>query len=515
MKEQDGGAPLIVLGIDAGDPELITQWALDGTLPVIDSIMRRGCYAKTAGPEMISEHGVWVSLMSGVSRGQHGYYYFRQLKPGTYDLVPVRGRELDVEPFWTRLAPGRRIAIIDVPDVAQPMPQPGFQLSEWATHYPYFPASGYPDDLLDRVGQEFGPQIVIHEDPAGDYTKDCELYAQLTERLAKKTRLCRSLLRGKSFDLVVAVFAESHTGAHQFWRYRPESNQPAPREHQGDLGDAIKNIYQGIDTAFGELLECQPPDANVVVVSSVGMKSQWPAAGLSAAIPFALGYQFAPPAASTAFDPLSLLRTMLPQRFRNLLSGFLSSDARENLVSDKFRKATDWSRTRIFSIPSYYTSQFRLNLAGREPEGIVPRAEYERTLDEFEAELRQLVDPVTKCPAIKAIRRTQGLFGGNPPEILPDLFAEWEEADHFVERVEHPKREITQSPCEFHRGSDHSQFGFVAAAGPDIENRGDLGEISLLDLAPTFLKLLGEAPAKGLSGEVLSGIKSKANAPPG
>ncbi len=516
MKQHADRAPLVILGIDAGDPELIMRWASDGTLPNIGSIVRRGCFGKTAGPEMVSEHGVWVSLMSGISRAEHGYHYFRQLKPGSYTLAPVRGRELGVEPFWTRLPAEKRIAVIDVPDIAAPRPHPGLQLSEWATHYPYYPASSYPDELLARVGSEFGPQTVIHEDPASDYSEDRKLYAQLMERAAKKGRLCRSLLGEKSFDLVVAVFAEAHTGSHQFWRYRPGSNQPVPKEHDGELTDAIKNLYQAIDAAFGEILALQPPDANVVLVSSVGMKSQWPAAGLSAAIPFALGYQFAPKGVSSGFDPLNLLRKMLPQSVRNALSGFLSSKARENLVSDKFSKATDWSRTRIFSIPSYYTSQFRVNLAGREPEGIVePGAEYEKTLDEFEAELRKLVDPVTRRPAIKAIRRTQDLFGGDPPEILPDLFVEWEEADHFVARVQHPQGEIVQSQCEFHRGSDHSQFGFVAAAGPAIENNGDLGEVSLLDLTPTFLALLGQPPAEELAGKVLSSIKKKKDPTPG
>lgn len=511
MKRPAGGAPLIILGIDAGDPELIARWAADGTLPNIGAIMRRGCFGKTAGREMISEHGLWVSLTSGVSRSEHGYYYFRQLKPGSYDLAPVRGRELGVAPFWTCLPATKRIAVVDVPDIAAPTPQPGFQISEWATHYPYYPPSTFPDELLDRVSREFGPQMVIHEDPAGDYSADRNLYANLIERVTKKGRLCRSLLNGDSFDLVVAVFAEAHTGSHQFWRYRPGSNQPVSKEHKGELTDAIKNLYQAIDKEFGEILDRQPSNANVFIVSSVGMKSQWPAAGLSEAIPFALGYQFAPAGTSGGFDPLSWLRKMLPQSVRNALSGFLSSEARENLVSDKFNKSTDWSRTRLFSVPSYYTSQFRVNLAGREPNGIVkPGAEYEDTLDAFEAELRQLVDPVTRRPAIKAIRRTRDLFGGDPPEVLPDLFAEWEEVEHFVERVEHPKGEIAQTPGGFHRGSDHSQFGFVAAAGPSIENKGDLGEVSLLDLVPTFVELLGQRANEEFRGQTLKILRERA-----
>jgi predicted AlkP superfamily phosphohydrolase/phosphomutase len=283
-----------------------------------------------------------------------------------------------------------------------------------------------------------------------------------------------------------------------------------PAEHRGELTDAIKTIYQAIDAEFAKILAALPRNANVVIVSSVGMKSQWPAAGLSKAIPFALGYQFAPEPTAAGFDAMTLVRKLLPQRVRNLLSGFLSKGARENLVSDKFRKATDWSRTRIFCVPSYYSSQYRVNLAGREPNGIVTAADYERLLDVFEADLRALVDPVTGKPAVRAIYRTADLFGGKPPKILPDLLVEWAEAEHFVSRVNHPVCEITQEPCEFHRGSDHSQFGFVAAAGPSIAGRGDMGEVSLLDLAPTFLALMGERIPEDLPGAPLDTLHESA-----
>jgi hypothetical protein len=70
-------SPLVILDLDAGDPGFIQRWARAGGLPAIASIMERGCWGRTAGPELMSEHGVWVSLFSGISRSQHGYYYFR------------------------------------------------------------------------------------------------------------------------------------------------------------------------------------------------------------------------------------------------------------------------------------------------------------------------------------------------------------------------------------------------------------------------------------------------------
>src|SRR5687767_7469635 len=128
-------SPLVILGIDAGDPGFIRRWAETGHLPTIASIMQRGCWGTTGGPELISEHGVWVSLFSGISRGRHGYYYFRQLKPGTYDLNSVTGLDVDAPPFWSYLVGrGHRVAIIDVPDSRPIAGLAGLQLANWASH---------------------------------------------------------------------------------------------------------------------------------------------------------------------------------------------------------------------------------------------------------------------------------------------------------------------------------------------------------------------------------------------
>jgi predicted AlkP superfamily phosphohydrolase/phosphomutase len=492
-------APLLVFGFDAGDPDLLLRWGHDGTLPALGSILRRGSWARMAGPEMISEHGMWVSITSGLSRAQHGYYYFRQLVPGTYDLAPERGRQLDVKPFWADY-PDMRVAVVDVPDIASPEPQLGIQLSEWATHYPYFPPSAHPSDFLVRVTEDIGEPMIIHEDPESTYDTDREIYDRLMERVARKKRLCLELIESDRFDLIFIVFGECHTGAHQFWKYHRERNSP---NALCDLSHAVRNIYQAIDSVLAAIMERLPAKAPAFVLSSVGMKDQWPAFGLNEAFCRQLGYQVTPEA-TASFQPLDLVRRLVPQVVRDQLSRFLSRDTQEKLISDKFRSSTDWSHTTAFSIPGYYTGQFRVNLRGREPNGIInPGAEYDELLDRMAADLEALVDPVTQKPAVKAVRRTDALFGGGPPQVLPDLFAEWADATHFVEYVVHPTTELRQTPCDFHRDTDHSQFGLVAAAGPAIAEHGDLGFVSPLDLVPTFLAHLGNPVPEHLSGQVI------------
>ena len=84
MPDQSRKTPLVIFGFDAGDAPLMARWIADGSLPTLKSIVEGGSHGRLAGPEMISEHGMWVTLTSGVSRSEHGYYYHRQLVPGSY-----------------------------------------------------------------------------------------------------------------------------------------------------------------------------------------------------------------------------------------------------------------------------------------------------------------------------------------------------------------------------------------------------------------------------------------------
>ena len=504
MPEGVHTAPLVVFGFDAGDPHLLTQWAEDGTLPTLQSLMTRGCWGRTIGPELISEHGIWATLVSGVSRADHGYYYHRQLVPRSYALAPSRGHHVAATPFWHRLPPEVRIAIVDIPDIAEPVPQTGIQISEWATHYPYFEPSTHPPELLPAVRAMFGPQMIVHEDLDSSARDDQRIYERLRTRIRKKGDVCRQLLDRNEHDLIFVVFGESHTGGHQFWKYHRQGSG-ARDSRSKTLSSAIREIYRAIDQEMGRILQRVAGPANTFVISSVGMKSQFPAAGLGESFCRGLGYQAAPPAEEEGRGSIAFLRRVLPVSIRNQLSRLLSRDTQERLLSEKYVTGTDWRRTTLFSIPSYYTTLLRVNLKGREPQGIVESGgPYDDLLKRAQSDAERLLDPVTGARAVRDVVRTVDLFGPKPPAVLPDMFIEWAEADHFMERVVHPKVELLQDRCEFHRSSDHSREGFVAAAGPSIVDGGDLGDIDPLDLAPTFLTLLGRQGHDDLAGKPLA-----------
>lgn len=505
-------APLVILGVDCGDPLLLEQWLRDGTLPVLAALRQRGVWGRVASPEQVAEHGTALSLYSGRSRADHGYYNFRQFRPGSYALRSFSPRETGVLPFWAQLrGTGRRALIVDAAECALVPDLPGRQLANWATHqpaFPHLPAEAEPAGVLAEARALFGPQ-----QPLAEYVSHDSLAAAqralpgYVERTHKKGALIRAWLAQDAYDLVVAEFHEPHTGGHRYWPYRPELQLDGPPPNA--LVHALRDLYQAVDHEIGLILAQLPPEANVVVVTPYGMQDMYPSGPLLTDLTRQLGYQVAaaPGPARPPRTPLELARRLLPEPVRARLSRYLPPATQERLLLTSFGQGVDWARTTAFAHHDYFNGLLQVNLKGREPHGTVaPSAGYAAVLDRLTADLLALIDPVTQRPAIRQVVRTADVFGGGPPAKLPDLFAHWAPAQHFIPRLQHPRATVTQRRPQYYRNSGHYFEGYFMAAGPDVGRAGDLGRVSLLDLAPTFLALLGAAAPAFMPGRALAGL---------
>lgn len=429
--------------------------------------MERGCWAQTKGAELMLEHGSWLSIFSGIPRARHGFYYFRQLQPGSYDLKLIYGPEVKAPAFWAPWQDGRkRIVVIDVPEGALQSRVPGLQIANWAVHRGYVSrAAAYkpksePTGLLDELIRKFGSPEHIVEAPNAGTAQNRRMRLELLARVERKGALCRYLIERERADLVVCCFGESHTAGHQFWRYCAEGSGHRP-SNGAEFADAIRDVYQAIDRQLGLLLSKMPPSTNVVVLSSIGLADHYPTGALMDAFCRRLGYQAS---AEISSRPMSILRRLVPEKWRVAVSRYLSREKREELFAQQFRDHANWRKTSAFSIPSIYSGFLRVNLRGREPEGIVePGAEYEEVLDRLENDLRQVIDPKTGQPAIEKVVRVGDLYGCKPPDVLPDLLVHWKPATHFLDRVVHPKAELTQEKPSF--------FGTANTPIPDFSRR--------------------------------------------
>ncbi|CAN5899976.1 alkaline phosphatase family protein [soil metagenome] len=500
---------LLVLVMKVGDPSSIERWTAEGHLSVVRSLVERGCHGRLAGAERVCEHGSATTLFSGTPADRHGYYYFRQLVPGTYRLATFGADHAESPPFWARPdAFGGSVAVIDAPEIAPVAGVPGHQLVNWCNHQPDLaisPRASEPPELLDDVRRRFGePPDILGDTANGTPDEDRRDLDRFLSSVRTKGELCRHVASLGEPDLVVAAFDESHTASHRYWRYRPEAAEGGARDET--LRHAIRSVYQAIDREFGLLIEQAGEGADVVLVTLFGMQEQYPTEELNDALCRALGYQVRRQAARVRLRPLDIARRVIPESLRIAISRRLPTRRQEALLADLFASGTDWERTTAFSLPSLYTGFVRVNLRGREPAGIVEPSDYERVLANLESDLRQMVDADSGEPVIDSTVRAVDAFGGGPPLRLPDLFVEWMPGEKLLERVGHPRGEFAQRRPSFCPGSEETLEGFVAATGPRAPNRGKFGAIAPIDFAPTMLALLGGTVPTDMPGRRHAGV---------
>ena len=239
MTQQRENGPLVVLALDAGDAGLIEQWADAGYLPTIKGLLERGVQCRLTGPELISENGIWISLFSGLSRAQHGYYYWRPLKPGTYELELSDQRVEKAVPFWGHLAhSGMRVAVVDVPETHCTAGLPGVQIANWAPHNARFPGYSVPASLFADLRSQFGSPLGVEERVGSTFAEDVQIYGGLLKQIEQKAAICHDLLSRDRFDLIVIGFHESHIAGHQFWKYSDRSSATVNSDGSLDSCDA-------------------------------------------------------------------------------------------------------------------------------------------------------------------------------------------------------------------------------------------------------------------------------------
>ena len=163
----------------------------------------------------------------------------------------------------------------------------------------------------------------------------------------------------------------------------------------------------------------------------------------------------------------------------------------------------DWSKTPVFMLPSDHFGQLRLNVRGREREGIVAPGDVDALVAELREGLLSFRDPDGE-PAVVSVDRTTELFeGGAFLELLPDLVVRWSErpvAD--VDVLNSPRfGDVPRPGTGSGRSGAHRPESWallVPAAATVVQN----GRPQLLDIVPTVCAALGVA-ADDLPGSAL------------
>lgn len=506
MNQPHNNSPLVIFALDSADAGLIEQWAGQGHLQTIKGLLARGVQGRLIGSELVSESGIWISLFSGLSRVQHGYYYWRPLKPGTYELEISDQRIGKAVPFWGYLRQtGMRVAVIDVPETHCTEGVSGVQVANWAPHNARFNGYSIPTELFADLRSQFGRPLGVEEQIGSTLAEDIQIYEGLLKQIKQKAAISHHLLSRDRYDLIVLGFQEPHIAGHQFWKYSDRCSSPV--NSGGHLTHATRDVYQAIDKSIGDLLERLPKNSRVIIISNMGLQEDHPNLELTQAFCRQLGYHRMQQNMRSGYPITRLARHMIPQSWQRGISGWLPRDFRARMLFQEWLGGTDWLSTTVFPVPNYFLGFLRVNLCGREPQGIIkPGPDYVRLLERVEADLKCLTDPVSGRQAVRSIVRTVDHFHTEPHETLPDIFFDWAPTSYLKRCVKHPHAVLEQKDMFFNRDTRHDLRGFFAAAGPLINGRGRISNLSVLDVAPTCLHLMGQMVPESMQGVVASEI---------
>jgi predicted AlkP superfamily phosphohydrolase/phosphomutase len=74
--------PVVAIGIDAGDPNLLERLSQQGHLPTLSRLRRSGAYGPLENLQVYRAETAWTAFLTGVRPERTGFWSRRQRDPG-------------------------------------------------------------------------------------------------------------------------------------------------------------------------------------------------------------------------------------------------------------------------------------------------------------------------------------------------------------------------------------------------------------------------------------------------
>jgi predicted AlkP superfamily phosphohydrolase/phosphomutase len=528
---------VIAIGLDAADPDLLARWFAARELPNLARLKARGTacrfentvnYGGETAPYSSTE-GSWVALQTGVKSPMTGYWetidFDRRNYVATNDPVGGGYDYREFAPFFA-LGDDYRVAVFDVPVSARVPNVNGLQIVGWGGHFPFVKRGSEPASLLDEITARYGRNEVLYNDYGVFWKPKYLRWLEKTsiESVETRTRICLDLLHRDQWDLLLAVYGESHGASHDLW-FASDPTHPL-HACRPDAHDPLLNVFRAIDRGVGEIVRHAGPAVNIVCFSAHGMQSNntdladffllpelMYRYNFPGRIGFAAGDPNRPPPAPHEkgrhwywFGDIWRQRhakTALGRLIRSALPGWLVWPPGEDfefpyrldwfgppagwMPAQWYRKA--WPRMRSFALPAFADGHIRLNVIGREGQGRVDPCEYDAECERITEFLLGVTDARTGKRVVDRVIRTRE-DAHDPDPRLPhgDLIVIWHRAPFDV--IDGPGVGRI-GPVPYYRTGGHKNTGFLIAAGPDVAQGHTLDNAEVVDFAPTILDLLG------------------------
>jgi predicted AlkP superfamily phosphohydrolase/phosphomutase len=455
---------VLVVGLDCATPQFV--FGDHGfRLPTLSRLMAEGTWGRLRSCDPPITVPAWSCMMSGRDPGRLGVYGFRNRRDHSYDAATIATAQDLPEPrLWDFLSEaGKDSILLGIPQTFPPRPLRGCMVSGLLT--PDVSANfTYPPELRAELLDTLGEYIIDvddfrTEDKAG-------LLKRIHRLMENRFDAALYLAKHKPWDFFMMVEMGVDRLHHGFWQYADPQH---PLYEAGNpFEGAIRDFYEALDRRLSELLALVGPETAVVVVSDHGAR---------------------------ALEGGFCLNEWL------IHEGYLVlNNAPPDTASPLDHTMVDWARTRAWAWGGYYGRVF-LNVEGREPLGTVAEGDYEDLRDEIATKLAEQGGPDGRAMGNRALKPEE--LYSEVRGVAPDLLVYLGELAWRAVGTVGGGDVFTEGNDTGPDGANHDFDGIFIMSGAGQMPQGELSALSLYDVAPTLLDLMGVAGPGDLMGKSL------------
>jgi predicted AlkP superfamily phosphohydrolase/phosphomutase len=443
---------VFVIGLDCAEPTLMfDRWREH--LPNFRRLMEDGTYGKLTSTIPAITVPAWSSMLSSKDPGQLGFYGFRNRADYSYERMAIAtSRVVKADRVWDILSRvGREVVVHGVPQTYPVEPVNGCLISSFLTpssHSKYT----HPESLKGEIEKVVGGEYMVDVQQFRTENKDY-LLEQIYALADQHQQVAKHLMTTKSWDFFMHVDMGVDRMHHGFWKFFDDRH---PLYEPGNpYENAIRDYYINLDRQIGERLALLDDNTVVLVVSDHGGQ------------PMMGGICF---------------NEWLKQE------GYLVLEYQPEGIVPLEKCEVDWAKTTAWGSGGYYARLF-LNVKGREPDGLIEPADYEKVRDKLAERIAAITDPDGN-PLDSVAYKPEALYQ-QVNNIPPDLIVyfgnlSWRSVGSLGLDHIHSFENDT-GPDD----ANHAQEGLYIYYDPKAAGQGQGPRRHLMDIAPTILEIMG------------------------
>jgi predicted AlkP superfamily phosphohydrolase/phosphomutase len=466
--------PTLLIGLDGATFTILDPYVERRVMPFLGELMERGARAPLRSVMPPLTPPAWTSLVTGKHPGQHGVFdFFQKEDPDSVYFRFASSQDVHSATIWTIASDaGRRVIALNFPLMFPAPPVDGCIVPGGMMPWRQLRLGCHPPGLFDRLKrlEGFDPRAMLDMELEVKAIEGCadDEHAEWVERHIDRERrwfgVLSHLLDSERAELIAVLFDGVDKLQHLCWRFIDPACRPAePTPWEQSMIGRCERYFRRLDAMLADLVTRAGPEATVIVASDHGFGPTQDVFHVNSWLERHGYLTWADDGGSSARDDTAV--------------GFAEMT--------RHVRALDWSSTLAYAATP---SSQGINIVTRVPgsDEPLPRQERCRITAELVEALRDVRRPQDGRRLIAEIWTREEAFAGPYEELAPDLSLVLADggtisilpSDTLVARRPEPR-------------GHHRWEGVFVACGPGIRAGADVGELSIVDVAPLVLHRLG------------------------